>query len=519
MPMRRAVAVLLLSGTAIASAEEADLSVHLPRVSERFVTDETFETRIVVANHGAAPAKDVLVSVTAPRPLFVRETAVPAGWTCDATPRFGASIACRVPRLDPGASGEISLRVATPEPGRLLLQAGVRSQTADSHTANDHSDMTVVIFPAAAHVDLAVSGRAAADPVPEGTTIDTIFDVFNDGRDEAQNVMLVLAMPGDDAGVLSASGEGWTCTQPAQRVVCTRPQLAPDAVATVVVRTTAPPRESVVTVAGQARAEAALETDPYIDSASYVTVGVGAAEHWERLLIPVTKRLTPGAGGSLWRTELAALFLADEQLEYRPHPCDFSGIPECIWPAHPMRRGFDGHAIVLEWDKGGQFLYVRKRDAAKLRINARIYDVARLDSTAGSEIPLPRQSEFASNVAMLNIPAAPQYRQTLRIYDDRGSAPTDVRVRMWQATGVPTLIDTVRTLTPSEFNLTTTTARLPTHPAYAQLDLGQLIREHEVGGVKEWNIEVQSLDENVKIWAFVSVTNNDTHHVTVVSPQ
>ena len=52
--------------------------------------------------------------------------------------------------------------------------------------------------------------------------------------------------------------------------------------------------------------------------------------------------------------------------------------------------------------------------------------------------------------------------------------------------------------------------------AYAQLSLGSL---PEMQGRDRIRIEVTPLTSGLRLWAFVSVTNNETQHVTVVAPQ
>ena len=59
----------------------------------------------------------------------------------------------------------------------------------------------------------------------------------------------------------------------------------------------------------------------------------------------------------------------------------------------------------------------------------------------------------------------------------------------------------------------------PTHPVipgYLQLELGQLL---PLAGISTVRVDVEPTDPALKLWSFVSVTNNDTHHVTTFSAQ
>jgi hypothetical protein len=39
------------------------------------------------------------------------------------------------------------------------------------------------------------------------------------------------------------------------------------------------------------------------------------------------------------------------------------------------------------------------------------------------------------------------------------------------------------------------------------------------GGLSRVGIQIDSLDPNVPVWGFLTVTNNETQHVTVISPE
>ena len=52
--------------------------------------------------------------------------------------------------------------------------------------------------------------------------------------------------------------------------------------------------------------------------------------------------------------------------------------------------------------------------------------------TAGSEIPIPRESDFTSTTnVLLGIPVASQYRHTLRVYNLDGQRVTPVAIRIY----------------------------------------------------------------------------------------
>lgn len=242
------------------------------------------------------------------------------------------------------------------------------------------------------------------------------------------------------------------------------------------------------------------------------TFSSAADDVWQRYLVPITDTQVPGANGSLWRTDLTMLFRADQQLTIDPDPCN---VPiTCIYQNPPLRRPFDAHEYGFALpNRGGQFLHVFGDHDASFAMNGRFYDESRLQETAGTELPIVRVEEFRTDgVVLLNIPVAPQYRHTLRIYDGDGRE-TRVAIRVFAGDETTPRLSITRDLVP--FHPTAPPAN-PRYPAYDELALGQLLA---LEGVDDLRIEVDPLTEGSRIWAFVSITNNDTHHVTLVSAQ
>ncbi|HEX8410834.1 MAG TPA: hypothetical protein VF883_18365 [Thermoanaerobaculia bacterium] len=183
-----------------------------------------------------------------------------------------------------------------------------------------------------------------------------------------------------------------------------------------------------------------------------------------------------------------------------------------------MRRQMNAfaHLVLPSRFATGQYFYVRPADANKFRFNARLYDAARVDTTAGAEIPVVRDGDFRSDViALLNVPVGAQYRHTLRIYDADGRDGALARIRIYSGDELEPRLTVVREL--RQFSpRVTTTALLPAHPAFAQDELSQLL---PLADLEPLRVEIEPVDPVVRLWAFISITNNVTHHVTLVTPQ
>jgi hypothetical protein len=239
-------------------------------------------------------------------------------------------------------------------------------------------------------------------------------------------------------------------------------------------------------------------------------------EEWRRILVPLMPAEVPGANGARWRTETSMLVRSATALEILPRGCDIDPLRIC--EPLPLNRPFrlEQYAATTDFG-GGQFLYYHASDEPLLHLNSRVHDVSRETETAGSEIPLAREEDFtAGTISLIGIPVAPQYRQTLRVY---GFEPRDgaaVAIRVYANQEPEPRATVVRTLSVHQPLFWVTPQRLPVNPAYLQLDPATLA---SLAGATTMRVEVESLEAGLKLWSFVSITNNDTHHVTTFTVQ
>ncbi|HYR28357.1 MAG TPA: hypothetical protein VEU30_07825, partial [Thermoanaerobaculia bacterium] len=139
----------------------------------------------------------------------------------------------------------------------------------------------------------------------------------------------------------------------------------------------------------------------------------------------------------------------------------------------------------------------------------RIADTSRLALTAGTQIPVVRDSELLTGTArLLAIPADPRFRLTFRLYELDLTA-SEFAVRVYEQ-GTGTLLDE-RVLTLAAPH----PERIPRfEPAYAEIpDFGSLAASGRL------QVEIEPLTEGAKFWAFVSITNNETQQITLVTPE
>jgi len=188
----------------------------------------------------------------------------------------------------------------------------------------------------------------------------------------------------------------------------------------------------------------------------------------------------------------------------------------------PLHVSFSaaGVGLFVETTDGepqGSLMYFRRGDAAKVTFNLRIQDLSRAAQTWGTEIPVVRESAFRIGItSLIDIPLDSRFRQMLRVYDPDAAAGALILARIFDDGGTTPIVEVPLQFQVRKSNNVVTTALLPFRPGYAQLDLGGL---PELRGHAGARVELQPLTPQLRYWAFVSVTNNDTQHVTTITPQ
>jgi len=242
-----------------------------------------------------------------------------------------------------------------------------------------------------------------------------------------------------------------------------------------------------------------------------VSLPVLAAD-FERVLVPVfVNFIQPGAFGSQWVTQLSMHNAGARPVLIDPIHCTLlisPCPPFALWPNDVWRFGYEpvASAPVAVGNEGPTFLYVPAEDAPNVHFGLVVKDISRLDQTYGTEIPVVPASEFrTTKLSLLNIPVQPPFRSTLRLYNGERTATT-VRVRVFPFPPGSTIVERDVTLPAIDY---------PTRPGYAEI--GDLFDDAQRMGFDVAHVEI--LPSSIPIWGFVSVTNNATQQVTVVTPQ
>ena len=213
---------------------------------------------------------------------------------------------------------------------------------------------------------------------------------------------------------------------------------------------------------------------------------------FEPILFPASFQ-GPGALGSQWLTESFIYANGSPAFFRDPLPC--AGCSSTLSSGTKQLTN-DG----LPW---GHVLYAMRGTTASLDFASRIRDTSRQAQTAGTEVPVVRERDFRGQLRFLNLPIDARYRVTLRLWSLTDYAPIVVTVDSTPAQQLPL-----------------TVAKIPNTSLYfGTLDVTALLTK---ASNNPTNLSVAGINGSLPppaIWGMLSITNNDTQQVTIVSPQ
>ena len=235
----------------------------------------------------------------------------------------------------------------------------------------------------------------------------------------------------------------------------------------------------------------------------------------EPLLLPIVSNQAPGAHGSLWVTEVyvhnSGTAEATVNLEYCTQGfCLRGGIG--VDAGRTLLLPNDrllGHALS---GQPGVVVYVPKAELPRVSLNLRVRDLSRQSLTWGTELPVVRRSQYyARPFRLINVPLDERFRQTLRVYSAKSINGALFRARILDTqTGSVLSTQEFRT----ELTFITYYEEIP-----AALQINDVAERF---GLPRDNrtviIEIEPVTPNALFWAFVSITNNETQHVTTITP-
>ncbi len=239
-----------------------------------------------------------------------------------------------------------------------------------------------------------------------------------------------------------------------------------------------------------------------------ILAALPASAQSTRVLVPIVATGVSGAFDSQWTSEVVAFnaSTAPVVIDYS-HRCDTLCIPGVV--VHSS-EALDV-AILTGSTVPAAFIYVPNESIDEFEFGLRVRDVSRQSDSWGTEVPVVRESRaFQSSFDLLNVPLPSRFRQTLRIYDFEDRAGSGVRVQFFDMVTGRLLKDSqLAMLAPQSKDLLT--------PAYVQLD--QFGQATELAGIDRIRVRISPTNASQRLWAMVSVTNNVTQELTMITPQ
>jgi hypothetical protein len=230
---------------------------------------------------------------------------------------------------------------------------------------------------------------------------------------------------------------------------------------------------------------------------------------FERILFPVLFN-TRGQHGSDWRTEAVISNPKPWFVEF------YNDVTSIVCVTYPCGERI-GPMITTRFEggrhPGGIALLAPWPEAEQLAFALRVRDVSREAESFGTDIPVVRESQMFrdTDLTFLDVPFDARYRAKLRVYafdPFRSNAPPFIGVRTDPPSpfgpGIgPTGLVLTRNCSP-----TTCYAA----PMYGEMEL-------QLGGAARADVYLDT--ESVggsPVWAFITVTNNETQQVTIITP-
>jgi hypothetical protein len=234
-----------------------------------------------------------------------------------------------------------------------------------------------------------------------------------------------------------------------------------------------------------------------------------ASEAFETLLLPVYLPPITGQFGSQFRTALTGHnvnemidLVGDIEVYGLPFECvpDCSGLPSNFHPSETVSSGNDLYVFGAPNGHPGRLLRVLRSDVAALNLNLRAYDTSRSSTNFGTEIPIPRSGDFrTARFALTGVPLDSRFRLMLRLYST-------------SQTGGPVLV----TVNGKPFTVQMSTTADSFEPSYGEFTAFPQSATPTTATV---TIEPAPGSSVGPLWGFITVTNNDTQHITAISPQ
>lgn len=236
---------------------------------------------------------------------------------------------------------------------------------------------------------------------------------------------------------------------------------------------------------------------------------------FDRALLPVPIGRTPGAYGSLWETKLTIFNASDTPAILFPREGCIATGDACALPIEFVVNPRETLRPAINLDANRQpiqFLYIDPSHAGEIFLNLRVRELVRNPASPGFTLPLIRSTELrTSRIEMLDVPADPRTRVTLRILE---TSPIDsffFRIRVFSEGEPGALTEVFRSASVPP----AASSPVPLTPGI--IELSDFLNAPV--NIEHVRVEVEPLTRGSMFWAFISVTDKVTQDVLIITPQ
>ncbi|MBW3564826.1 MAG: DUF11 domain-containing protein [Acidobacteria bacterium] len=429
---------------------------------------------------------------------------------------LASNVRCGVPSLEENTNVQHAFELRMSNSAAMYRAEGAiftytyGSSALEQATDELSFDLQGPISAAPSLSDVVVSQAFSPDPVALDSTVRLSTTVTNLGPDAAHDLAVAIDLPFlGSATALS----GADCHFDERHFVCGNFGLLAGERREIFVdfATLGVPSSNVI----RSYVTFADGTDPNgANNSSERGFHVGLADVGT-VMLPLVVPKTGGVGGTRWVTETSAFLDGDTSAflfplsNSCPVPCPVIAtkmleprlVAELQIPSSP---DFPGYLLRYDRRRGDDLSFIH-----------RVRETSRVNDSWGVDLPIVFEEDFLRGpIQILGVAGFDRYRRMLRIYQP-DARPSTVTVRVYDGAFEEELAVEIRVVlrqpdTAFRFN------GLPIRASYAQLSLDQIYQG--IDDVRSVRVEIVPDSEDLRHWAFVSITDNITHEVRLAVP-
>lgn len=249
----------------------------------------------------------------------------------------------------------------------------------------------------------------------------------------------------------------------------------------------------------------AVAQDTNGDGVVHVLLPIAFSEH----------HVISGAYGTQWKVEIWVANKSDVGLTTLQGggECDPAGC-SIVVPAQSVAKYL---TIMTNQGVSGALFTISPSISPKVDYSVRLLELSRRAQPTGVDLPVVREDDFLSTQTVLSaVPVGPSIRSSLRVYDPRLKKATAVKVDFIGPTGA--ILRSTRLAPGADPSVPVNPNLNHPTPGYDAID-DLTTAFPELKTVPYFHVRLTPEGTGTEYWGFVSVTDNDSQHVLLITPK